>query len=124
MTSEQQHTIFMKYINYYMNLFHLLRWEFYDNSGIRNKHDKEFCENGGAAININCLQRTVQIYFYPFKKSEHQNEEYIRETAFHEILHILLMPLGEQIDIQHEIINTIIHGLQMEKENRIIERKK
>lgn len=123
MTPDQQHTIFMEYINYYMNLFQLLRWEFFDHYGIENKHDKDFIKDGGAAVNINCLQRTVQIYFYPFKKKEHQNIEYIKETAFHEILHVLLMPLGEKIDIQHEIINTIIHGLQIESQNKIVRRK-
>lgn len=103
MHSEKQYEIFKKWFEIYYEMFGLFQWELYDR-GLQ----KDLIEFplGGAKVEIDRIQRCVKYSFYAYDGEI--TEEELRGYALHEILHILLDPLGQSPTIHHEIINVLM----------------
>ncbi|MDR2426806.1 MAG: hypothetical protein LBD46_06500 [Endomicrobium sp.] len=110
MTPKQQYKIFWNKFIYFFNFFNLARWELRDKGICAKADDKKCAENGGALVLCDIEQRTCTVSFFPLKniKNKKEKTEELEALAFHEALHVLLMPLGRNIAFQHEIINVLV----------------
>jgi hypothetical protein len=99
--NKKQYKIFLNRFETFYNRFCLGRWVFY-NVGICE--DKKLFPDGGASVKCDIVQRTFELRFYPLKTP---SEKELNKIAYHEALHVLLMPLSADINKQHEVINVL-----------------
>lgn len=113
-TGKEQYAIFRKFFLFYCAKLHIFgRWEIREDGLNPNNEISKAIENtGGAYVNYNKEQRVVNFGFVFLKANDSQTKQEIQNMAFHEVLHILLAPLGDDTAIHHEVINSLRYILE------------
>ena len=107
---------FISYCREYIHRFHLGQWEI----KYKFNQDKESEKLANCEFGVNSLHATITLYA-DWSPQNEVIEKSLRETALHEVLHLLfadltcaqIMDKGEVLirEREHEVINRLILGL-------------